>query len=297
VPVLLALTLPVQLTARILTDETGRRVMVPDHPQRLVSLAPNITETVFALGLGDKTVGDTNYCDYPVAAKSKPHVGASLNPSLEAIVALKPDLVLGTPGANRRETADQLEKLGIPLYGVTAHSLEGTMEMIADLGRVLDCEDAAHRLVDSLRKRINAVDLRVKGKPQPKVLFVVWYRPLQTAGPRSFINDVIRRAGGQSISEGLQGEWPRVSLEEVLRLDPDVILFPSTESFSPPLEEFQQMPGWRDLRAVKERRLYSVSEAIIHPSPRLVDALEQVTEVLHPHAAPAADSTPLVGTR
>ena len=105
------------------TDQTGRRVNIPEHPQRLVSLAPSITETLYALGLGDLLVGDTDYCDYPPEAKRKPRVGNLLNPSLERIVSLKPDLVLGSPTANRREVIGQLEKLRIPLYGVAAQSV------------------------------------------------------------------------------------------------------------------------------------------------------------------------------
>jgi iron complex transport system substrate-binding protein len=281
--VLTLLTLAAGLfSARLVMDQTGRRVSIPEHPERLVSLAPSITETLYALGLGDQLVGDTDYCEYPPEAKRKPHVGPILNPSLERIVALKPDLVLGSPEANRIETANRLERLGIPLYGVTARTVEETLHSIEDLGRVLGREAEARGLVQSLRRRIEAVESRVAGRERPKVLFVVWYRPLTTVGARSFIGDVIRRAGGASISEDLQGEWPRLSLEEALRRDPDVILFPRSESFAPALEEFQRLPGWRELRAVRNRRMYFVSDAIVRPSPRLVDALEEVARALHP---------------
>ncbi|HEV2492742.1 MAG TPA: cobalamin-binding protein [Terriglobia bacterium] len=273
---------PATARARILTDETGRRVNVPEHPERLISLAPSITETLYALGLGDRLVGDTDYCDYPPEAKLKPHVGAVLNPSLEKIVALKPDLVLGIAEANRRETADQLDRLGIPLYGLTAHSLADTLRLITDLGRVLGDEAKAQALVASLARRIDAVEKRVADQPRPKVLFVTWYRPLITAGPHTFVSDVIQRAGGVSISDDLHGDWPRMSLEEVLVRDPDVIVFPSDTSLSPGPKEFAAMPGWKDLRAVKNHRMYFASEAIIHPSPRLVDALEDVARILHP---------------
>jgi ABC-type Fe3+-hydroxamate transport system substrate-binding protein len=268
--------------ARILTDETGRRVNVPDHPERLISLAPSITETLYALGLGDRLVGDTDYCDYPPEAKLKPHIGAVLNPSLEKIVALKPDLVLGIAEANRRETADQLDRLGIPLYGLTAHSLADTLGLITDLGQVLEDDAKAQALVESLQRRIDAVEQRVAGQPRPKVLFVTWNRPLITAGPHTFVSDVIQQAGGVSIADDLHGDWPHMSLEEVLVRDPDVILLPSDTSLSPGLKEFAAMPGWKDLRAVKNHRMYFVSEAIIHPSPRLVDALEDVARILHP---------------
>jgi len=275
-------------SGREVTDQTGRRVNVPEHPQRLVSLAPSITEIIYALGLGDRLVGDTDYCDYPPEAKRKPHVGALVSPSLERIVALKPDLVLGTPEANRRETADQLERLGIPLYGLTAHNLEDTLHSIEGVGNVLERAEESRELVARLRARIDAVERQGSGQNRPKVLFVVWYRPLITAGPQTFITDVIARAGGVSISNDLPGEWPRLSLEEVLRRDPDVILFPQTESFSPGLDEFQKLPGWKDLRAVKARHMHFVSETIMRPSPRLVDALEEVAGILHPAEKPGA---------
>jgi len=281
----------VSLPAREVTDQTGRQVNVPEHPERLVSLAPSITETLYALGLGDRLVGDTDYCEYPPEAKLKPHVGPILNPSLEKIVTLKPDLVLGSPEANRIETADRLARLGIPLYGVTARGVEETLHSIEDLGRVLGKAPEAEQLVEGLRRRIAAVEQGTAGRGRPRVLFVVWYRPLTTAGAHTFITDVIHRAGGVSISEDLPGEWPRLSLEEALRRDPDVILLPRAESFSPELEELRHLPGWRDLRAVKNRRMYFISDRIVRPSPRLVDALEEVARVLHPpDAVPQKDN-------
>jgi iron complex transport system substrate-binding protein len=281
------------LLGRQVTDETGRSINVPDHPQRLVSLAPSITEIVYALGLGESLVGDTEYCDYPPDAKHKPHVGAVLNPSLEEIVALKPDLALGIAEANRREIADQLERLGIPLYGLTAHTMDDTLRSIDDLGGLLGKGSTAGALVQRLRARIETVAAQVKGLPRPKVLFVVWYQPLITAGPHTFISDVIRRAGGDSITDNLQEEWPRLGLEEALHRDPDIILFPRSESFAPSLEQFRNLPGWRDFRAVKNHRLYFIPDTIVRPCPRLVDALEEVARILHPEAVP---SGPAPGT-
>jgi len=269
------------ISARVVTDQTGRQVNVPDHPRRLVSIAPSITETLYALGLGDRLVGDTDYCDYPPQAKAIPHVGAMLSPNLERIVALKPDLVLGTDEANRRETADQLEHLGIPLYGVTAHTVDGTIQSLEDLGRVLDWDQPTQKLVASLCARVTVVDKQVQGQSRLKVLFVVWYRPLITAGSQTFISNVIQRAGGVSISDDLKTEWPHMGLEDVLNRAPDVILFPKADTFSPALDAFQKLPGWRDLAAVKNQRLYYVSETIMRPSPRLIDALEEVARILN----------------
>jgi iron complex transport system substrate-binding protein len=255
---------------------------VPEHPQRLVSLAPSITETLFALGLGDRLVGDTDYCDYPPEAKTKARVGPVLNPSLERIVALKPDLVLGSPEANRIETAQSVERLGIPIYGVTARTVEETLRSIADLGRILGRQDAAEQLVGQLRQRIAAVENRIAGRARPRVLFVVWHRPLTTVGPRTFVADVLRCAGGISVSDDLRGDWPRLTLEEALRRNPDAILLAQSESIAPKPEEFRQLPGWREFRAVREGRMYVISDAVIRASPRLVDAIEEVARALHP---------------
>jgi len=280
--VTLSVLLPAPARARIVKDQTGRSVNVPENPHRLVSLAPNITEIVYALGLGDELVGDTDYCDFPPEAKNKPHVGTMLNPSLERIVALKPDLALGTPEANRRETADQLERLGIPVYGVTANTLAGTLTSIEDLGRILGRGAEAGKLVAQMQAGIDRIEKRIEGQPKPKVLFVVWYRPLITVGPKTFIADVIRAAGGIPIGENLTGEWPRLTLEALLPENPGVIILPKTDSFAPSMEEFQTLPVWKELEAVKAGRMFFVSESILRPGPRLVDALDELAGILHP---------------
>jgi iron complex transport system substrate-binding protein len=276
---------PISGATRVVVDETGRKVTVPQHPERIISLAPSITETIYALGQQDKLVGDTNYCDYPAAATEKPHIGAVLNPGIEQIVALKPDLVIGSAEANRRETADQLAHLGIPLYGLSDKSVDDVLKSIRDLGVLLDSGPQANTLASSLEDRVQAVEHRVTGRPRPRVLFVTWYQPLITVGAHSFVADVIRRAGGQSISNDLPGEWPRLSLEAVLARHPDVILLPKSHTYTPSLDEFKTLPGWRELAAVKAGRLYFISDTIVRPCPRLVDSLEEVAAILHPRKA------------
>jgi iron complex transport system substrate-binding protein len=273
---------------RSVTDEVGRRVEVPERPSRIISLAPSITETLYALGLGDRVVGDTDYCDFPADAARKPHIGSVQNPSLEKIVALKPDLVLGSPEGNRREIIDQLARLGIPLYGVSDHNLDDVLKSVRDLGALLGAEKQAETLDAGLEQRVGAVADQVRGQPPPRVLFVTWYQPLITVGPHSFVADVIRRAGAVSISDDLTEEWPRLSLEAVLARHPDVILLPRSQSYSPSLADLRKLAGWRDLAAVREGRVYFVPDTIVRPSPRLVDALEEVARVLHPPQAAGA---------
>jgi iron complex transport system substrate-binding protein len=229
-------------------------------------------------------VGVTDSCEFPAEAKRKSSVGATLNPSIEKILMLKPDLVVGSPQANRRETADQLARVGIPLYGVTAQTVDGTLASVADLGRAVSREPQAKDLVRQLQARLDAVARRVAGRKLPRVLFVVWFRPLMTAGSQTFLSDVIRRAGGEPLGSNLQGEWPKLSVEEALRLQPDVILFPRTQAFAPDMKEFRALAGWKDMKAVREGRIYFVSDTIVRASPRLVDALEEVSRYLHPDA-------------
>ena len=151
---------------RSLTDETGRRVKIPAEVKRVVSLAPNLTEIVFALGKGDVLAGDTDYCDYPPAAKAKPHVGGPLNPNFEQIVALKPDLILAT-SINRRETVDALDRLGLPVFLTDPHSVEEMVATVEHIGNALDSAETTAPVVSDLRARLASLDRRMAGT-QPR---------------------------------------------------------------------------------------------------------------------------------
>jgi iron complex transport system substrate-binding protein len=161
-------------------------------------------------------------------------------------------------------------------------SVDDVLKSVRDLGALLECPAEASALASSLDRRVHAVERRVAGLPKPRVLFVTWYQPLITIGAHNFVADVIRRAGGVSISEDLPGEWPHLGLEAVLARQPDVILLPKSHSYTPSLDEFRHMPGWRDLAAVKSGRVYFISDTIVRPCPRLVDSLEEVARILHP---------------
>ena len=219
--------LPLRLNhagARIVTDEAGRRVSVPADVKRIVSLAPNLTETVYALGLGDRLAGDTNYCDTPPAAKTKPHVGEPQNPSLEAIVALRPDLVLATTSINREETVDALSRLGVAVYTSDPHTVQGMLDSLAHMADVMGATAQGASLVSDLQARLDALHARLEDRPMMHVLFVVWQEPLITVGQNTFIADALRYAGAESAVIAKQN-WPQIGLEEVVRLQPDYILF------------------------------------------------------------------------
>jgi iron complex transport system substrate-binding protein len=268
------------------TDEVGRRISVPMPVRRIVSLAPNLTETIYALGAQDRLVGVTDYCDYPPEARQKTSVGGAVNPSIEQIVALKPDLVLAQAiTMNRRETVDALENLGIAVYSANSRSVDGILASTRHIADLIGAGEASAVLLKNLRTRLDDLKLRLAGRPRRRVLFVVWSDPLVSIGRQTFIADALRLAGAESIIE-TQQDWPRLSLEEVVRLQPEFLIFASShsESVRTTVEDLSERPGWRGLDAIRHRRIAVINDAINRPAPRLVEALEALARQLHPEA-------------
>ncbi len=290
-------TAPTTLPAgRELTDEIGRRVQIPQQVDRVVSLAPNLTEIVFALGAGNHLAGDTDFCDYPPEALQKPHVGGPVTPNLEEVVSLMPDLVLATKSINRRETVNALDRIGLPVYVTDPHSVEEMIASVEHLGNALGTEKSAAALAEDLRGRLAELDHRLAGSVPRRVLFVVWTDPLISVGRDTFIADALRRAGGRSVVE-TKAEWPHVSMEEIVRLQPEVLVFASAHAGDTQrdIDALRSRPGWKNLEAMKSGNVVVVSDAINRPAPRIVDAIERLARALHPEAfttsaAPAADS-------
>ncbi|MGB6546593.1 MAG: helical backbone metal receptor [Candidatus Acidiferrales bacterium] len=273
-----------------ITDELGRTIEVPQPVRRIVSLAPNLTETVFELDAGDRVVGDTSADDFPAAAKSITHVGDVLAPSLEQIVALHPDLVLATNDLNRRETVEALARLGFAVYVTHPLSIEDVLNSTARIARLIGAGERGDAAVAEMRARLDALAQRLAGVPPRRVLFVVWTEPLISIGKSTFLADALAHAGAQSVVDIADG-WPQISFEYVLKLQPEYLVFAGSlaEANAPPVEELAKLPGWRDLDAVRARRIAIVSDAIDRPSPRMVDAIEALAHLLHPEVfAPAA---------
>jgi ABC-type Fe3+-hydroxamate transport system substrate-binding protein len=280
-----------QSAGRTVTDEVGRAITVPAEVKRIVSLAPNLTETVYALGLEDRLVGDTNFCDTPEAAKSKPHVGDPQNPSLEAIVALHPDLVLATTSINRVDTADALKRLGIAVYTSNPHTVRGMLDSTSHMAEVIGADREGADVVGKLHERLDALHARLSNRPMVHVLFVVWLEPLQTIGQNTFIADALRWAGAESVITTDQ-PWPHLSIEEVVRLQPEYIVFADDHSGAAgEIADLRARPVWRDLDAVETGHVVNVNEEIVRPSPGLVDAIEHLARELHPEAFAGAQAT------
>ena len=270
---------------KIVTDESGRRVAVPLNVRRVVSLAPNLTETMYALGLADKLAGDTIYCDTPEAAKEKPHVGAPVNPNLEAIVALHPDLVLAT-SINRWETVDALAKLGIAVYTTDPHTVTAMLETTTLLGDLLGAHEKAQALIGKLQGQLDATAAALRERPLQHVLFVVWEDPPISIGQNTFIADALRWAGAESVIVSKE-DWPQVSMEEIVRLRPEYIVLISNHAeggadASMQIRDLRARAAWNELEAVRLGRVVVANEEIVRPSPGLVGAIVSLARSLHP---------------
>jgi len=263
-----------------LTDEAGRLVTVPDHPHRIICMVPSITDAVFALGAADDVVAISDFVEYPAEAKKKPSVGSISDPSMETILSLHPDLVLGMPHQNKQAILDQLQRLGIPLYIVDPHGIAGILHTEISLGRAIGRETQAAALVQRLQQRIAAVRSSVKGKPIVNVFMPVSYDPVITIGKGSFLTDVIEAAGGHSITSDIDQEWPHISMEAVVARAPQALLMMRGGMISP--DKLTTQPGWDKLEAVRTGRVYFVDKRVNFPSPEAIDALEDLAKQFHP---------------
>jgi iron complex transport system substrate-binding protein len=267
------------------TDEVGRTMEVNGPPQRIVSVAPNVTETLFALGLEDRLVGVSVYCQYPPEALKKEKIGGYINPSLEKIVALRPDLVIGIAEGDLRTFVDKLAGLKVPVYITNPRNALEVLISIRKIGEVTFTPESARRILRSMEERIRSIQEKVEGRPRPRVLHVLDFNPLISAGKGTFVDDLISLAGGRNVAETATGKYPRFSMEEVLVQDPEVILLASMKSQDPMVKQRRWWERWKTISAVKQGRIYVLDSDLIHrPSPRMAEGLEQVAKAIHPEA-------------
>ena len=269
---------------RIVVDDLGRQVQVPNTPVRIVSLAPSITETLFAIGLGERVVGVTQFCDFPPEAQAKPKVGY-IHPNLETLVALETDLILATREVLRTDVLGKLEQLQIPVYIVDATTVDGILTHIQTLGRLLGASAAADEVVRRMQRRIEEIKARVARLPRPRVLYVLNSEPLMTVGPGSFIDGAIEMAGGANVAARARMAYPQLSMEEVLREDPEVLLFPTGRAEGISEGEEARWQRWTTLSAVQHKRLRRIpSDLLNRPGPRIVEGVNALARAIHPEA-------------
>ena len=269
--------------SREITDDAGRRVSIPAKVDRVVSLAPNLTEIVFAVGAGNRLVGRTSYCDYPPEAKAIAEIGDTLHPSLERIIALKPQVVLVSTASQLEVFTQQLNGQNIAVFVTDPHDLKGVFRSIEQIGEIVGEKDKANQLVQKLLERTHTVEQAVSGKPPVKVFYQVSGEPLYTAGHDSFVTDLMRRAGATSVTADVPGAWPKYSNESALAARPEAIILPTGGSMgaanSNVAEALRQSP------AVLNGRVYKINDDhLTRPGPRLVDGLEEMARALHPDA-------------
>ena len=269
--------------ARTVTDEIGRRVDICPRPHRIVSLAPGITETLYLLGLDDKISGVTGYCNWPQQASRKPRVGGFINPSIEKIVSLKPDLIIATADGNRKDTVQQLERIGLPVYVINPSDTEKILRSILHIGEITDQKNIAGKLVRTLRKRLNNITAQTLNKKKPRVFFQIGLEPVITAGKGTLISEVISRAGGINIAGNDAARYPRYSAEGIMAGSPDIILFAPMAND----KEFAAVKNyWQKLAqipAIQKNKIYLIdTDLISRASPRIFDAIEKMALIFHP---------------
>lgn len=268
---------------RVLTDDAGRRVSLPFKVDRVISLAPNLTEIVFAVGGGGRLVGRTSYCDFPAEAKSITEVGDTRTPSLERIIALKPQVVLISTASQLEIFTQQLHEQNIAVFVTDPHDLDGVFRSIEQVGEILGQKEQARLLVQKLRERTQTVEAKVTQQPPVRVFYQVSAEPLYTIGRDAFVTDLIRRAGGISVTSDVPGAWPKYSSESALATRPEAIILPTGGSMGAAnatvTEALRQSP------AALQGRVYKINDDhLARPGPRAIDGIEEMARALHPDA-------------
>jgi ABC-type Fe3+-hydroxamate transport system substrate-binding protein len=242
---------------------------------RAVSLAPSITESIFAVGGGDRLVGVTTFCNYPPRAAAIAKVGDTLNPNLETIIALKPQVVFVSTASQIEAFTDTLAANGVTVYVTGADSLDGVFQDLEKLGELFGTEDRAKRVVADLQKRVDVV-WQMAGSRRHVPVFVQFSRePLFTIGKQSYLNAVLEKAGAVSVTAEVESAFPKLSKETAAALQPEAIILSKSDDNAEPNEAFRNSP------AVLNNKVFSIdADLLSRPGPRLVDAMEQIAERL-----------------
>jgi cobalamin transport system substrate-binding protein len=271
------------VSARAYVDDAGRRVYFAKPPARIVSLAPSITEMLFAMEAEDQIVGVTDFCDFPPEALKKPKVGYS-NPNLESLVALQPDLVVAPNHFLKSDIIVKLEQLKIPVFVLMDKNVEGIFIHIQTLGRIVGRSTKADAVAMRLRDEVAVIKQRVQGLSPVRTLYVLNSLPLITVGPGSFIDQLIGMAGGTNVAAESASPYPRLSMEAVLQKDPEVLVFPVGKAEGISASEQHSWRQWSTMTAVKRGRLHQISaDWLNRPGPRIAQGLSALAEILHPN--------------
>jgi iron complex transport system substrate-binding protein len=268
---------------RGVVDQTGHRVLLPERMDRIVSLAPCITEIIFSLNEGERLVGVTEHCNYPTAAADLPKVGSFIRPDIERIIGLKPDLCFSIREGNPIFLVDKLESLGIPVYIIDPRNIQEILETIQRIGDVMGASTDAADLIEKLRLRIGHIQKLVDTvSTRPRVFFQVDSSLIVTAGTNTFTHELITLAGGINLGAG-PVRYPRYKWEQIMAINPDIVVITSMARGNASEVMKKQWQHWRQLTAVKQNHIYVVEpDLFTRPTPRLVDGLELLVKLIHP---------------
>ena len=278
-------------------EATAPGVAVPPRPKRIVSMTPSVTETLFALGAGSRVVGVSTYCDYPPEVSSLPRVGTFLAPSVETVIALKPDTVITSPSPGNRSPVEALERAGIKVAVVAegSDSVDDAMRALAQTAAVIDRSLEAKAMVASIDGSLEAIRSSVKTLDRPAVAVVVGHDPLVLAGPKSYLGELVKIGGGRNIADKLGGKWPRTTLEYLIDAEPQVIIDASTDSRAT-TEEAALARHWSrysQIPAVRTGRIHGHdSNLLLRPGPRIGEAARRIAGWIHPDAWNVWDTRP-----
>jgi iron complex transport system substrate-binding protein len=266
----------VETATREVRDDLGRKVVVSEKIDRAVSLAPNLTEMIFAIGAGDRLVGVTTYCDYPAEATTKEKVGDTQTPNVERIIALRPQIVFVSTASQLEAFSRTLEEQGIAVYVTNPTTLEHVFKNLRQFGELFGRRDAAEELVTSLSARANAVRRKNRERQAKVRVFIqISNEPLFTIGKDSFLTELLEQAGGTSVTKDVPTGYPKLSKETAAALDPEVIILSDSD------DNREANAVFKDSKAVKTGRVHRINADIIsRPGPRLVDALEEISRML-----------------
>ncbi|MBW1768796.1 MAG: cobalamin-binding protein [Deltaproteobacteria bacterium] len=264
-------------------DSLGREITLNEKPGRIVSLAPNLTEILYFLGLGDRVAGVTRFSYYPPEAVLKPKVGSYINLNVEKIISLSPDLVIGTADGNQPGVVDMLDQAGINVFIVNPRNIREVIGTIATLGRVCGLPEKADTLSRQLSKRVDRVLEMTRSRRMPLVFLQINVKPIMTVNKHTFHHDLIRLAGGINMAQDEPITYPRISLEEVISRKPEVIIISSMERGGRFEKARLEWLKWTLIPAVKSRRVHLIdSDLIDRPSPRIIQGLEAMARLIHP---------------
>ena len=273
----------------VITDHMEREVIISTDPQRIISLSPSNTEIAFALGLGDRMVGVTDYCNYPEEALEVAKIGGFSKPNMEAVLALEPDLVLA--GNKHEEQVKKLEEMNIPVLVLIPESMDEVFEAMTMVAKAAGKSQEADALITDLKNRLKTIESKVSSiqeQDRVRVYYEVSSDPLMSAGSASVINEVISLAGGKNIFADLAERYPKISQEVLIERNPQFILYPGShgsEGFNP--KEIAARPMWNNITAVKENKLFNVNaDTISRPGPRLIEAVEKLAAMFYPEIFP-----------